>query len=258
MLRINSYFYAVTEASKIEMILPDEPITGPEDPSLLEEFDRLTSHDWSIMEEGLLKAVVWSCESKTIFLLAFHHLLADGRGALYLASELAEIYAEGKVGNPVIEKLISSKADFPKGSELSFISRVLVNKANRDWDKEGNESLSYTRYHEFAEDFLKGDKVRFSLEKTAPGELENVAKKCKENEVTINDYLMAKAFLEDGTDKIIIAKDLRDVLPFYNEGVLGNYSTAFFIPPSSPAIRKTLGVLTVNGEMITCISERDK
>ncbi len=99
---------------------------------------------------------------------------------------------------------------------------------------------------------------RFFLEKTAPDELENVAKKCKENEVTINDYLMAKAFLEDGTDKIIIAKDLRDVLPFYNEGALGNYSTAFFIPPSSPAIRKTLGVLTVNGEMITCISERDK
>jgi hypothetical protein len=163
---------------------------------------------------------------------------------------------------------------------------------------------------------------------------------------------MARMYHEEKTDKIIIAKDLRDSLPFCNKGALGNYSTAFsvtikdpskgvgaiakevhkkvkkavgspsdlylilqfyaaltpelldasfmaakgqfvsksaefigkqilgfeeakgccitnlgkienknivsacFIPPASPAMRKTLGVLTVNGRMITCVSER--
>ena len=33
-------------------------------------------------------------------------------------------------------------------------------------------------------------------------------------------------------------------------------SSAFFIPPASPAIRKTWGVLTVNGVMTVCASER--
>ena len=32
--------------------------------------------------------------------------------------------------------------------------------------------------------------------------------------------------------------------------------SAYFIPPASPAIKKTAGILTVNGEMITCVSER--
>ena len=31
---------------------------------------------------------------------------------------------------------------------------------------------------------------------------------------------------------------------------------AYFIPPASPAIRKTVGVLTVNGRMIECTCER--
>ena len=33
--------------------------------------------------------------------------------------------------------------------------------------------------------------------------------------------------------------------------------SAFFIPPASPAVRKTIGILTVNGEMYSCVSERN-
>ena len=35
-----------------------------------------------------------------------------------------------------------------------------------------------------------------------------------------------------------------------------NISAAFFIPPASPAMKKTQGVLTVNGKMMICTSER--
>ncbi len=33
-------------------------------------------------------------------------------------------------------------------------------------------------------------------------------------------------------------------------------TAAYFIPPASPAIRKTQGVLTVNGQMAVCTSGR--
>ena len=52
---------------------------------------------------------------------------------------------------------------------------------------------------------------------------------CKENLVSVNDYLTAKMFEEDKTDKIIIASDLRKQLHCYSQGALGNYSTAFSV-----------------------------
>ena len=33
-------------------------------------------------------------------------------------------------------------------------------------------------------------------------------------------------------------------------------TAAYFIPPASPAVRKTQGILTVNGQMTVCTSER--
>ena len=283
----------------------------------------------------------------------FHHLLADGRGALDLCQELANLYVKGVAPAFVQEKLISSKADFPKESEMSFISRFLINQANKKWEKAGHKPLSYQEYHEYADRFVKEDKTEHSLmifgfEKT--GEL---IKSCKDNSVTVNDLLMARMYIEEKTDKIIIASDLRDKLSCYNKGALGNYSTAFsvvikantsdefelaaqvhkkvrkalntpsdlylvlqcyagldpalldaafmasrgafdsepaefigkkffamdsargysitnlgkienqnikaayFIPPASTAIKKTQGVLTVNGQMIICTSRRE-
>ena len=348
----NSYFYDVTDKSEVGLTISEDTLTGLGDQKLISEYERLTGYDWDIRTEGMLKAVAWISGDGTVFLLVFHHLLADGRGALHLAQELAEIYAEGKTGTMVSEKLISSVEDLPDDSKMPFISRMLVDKANRDWMKEGSEPLSYQRYHGFADDFVKNDKVKISLKTISSDELAKTIAECREHSVTLNDLLMAEMYLYDKTDKIIIAKDLRDSLPFYNKGSLGNYSTAFsivirkksddiwtiarevhkkvqkvlsdpkdlylvlqcyaslrpevldgaflaakgefasksaefigkmffgfeeakgysitnlgkiesssiagafFIPPASPAIRKTTGVLTVNGNMIECVCER--
>ena len=348
----NSYYYDVTGSSKVDLVISDDCLTGFEDPKLLTEYKRLTGYDWDIRTEGMLKAVAWNMNDKTAFLFVFHHLLADGRGALDLAKELAEIYAEGNDGSLAEEKLISSADDMPADSKMPFISRMLVDKANRDWEKERNKPLSFQEYHEFADSFVKDDQVKITLKKTSSEELGKLVSECREYSVTVNDLLMAKMYKDEKTDKIIIAKDLRDSLPFYNKGSLGNYSTAFsivmkkqtediwklaqevhkklqktiaspkdlylvlqcyarlkpevldaafmaakgknasksaefigkmffgfedakgysitnlgriecdavssafFIPPASPAIRKTVGVLTVNGEMTECLCER--
>ena len=347
----NGFYYDVTDSSKIAVEIADETLTGIDDPKLIKAYGQRTGYDWDIRKEGMLKAVSWSCGDSTVFLLVFHHLLADGRGALNLALELSNLYAEGKRHGEVKEKLITS-SDLTKGSELTSISKMLVKKANKDWEKEGNAPLSYQEYHEYADCFVKKDKTEVTIVRTPASEVTEMISGCREHSVTINDLLMAKMYREEKTDKIIIAKDLREDLPCYTPNALGNYSTAFsivikkqsddiwklaeevhkkvqkalanprdvylilqcyanlkpelldaaflaakgayqsksaefigktflgldtpsgysitnlgkienrnirsacFIPPASPAIRKTIGVLTVNGEMVSCVHFR--
>jgi NRPS condensation-like uncharacterized protein len=278
-------------------------------------------------------------------------LLTDGRGALGLLQELADYYVHGTVPEFAQEKLISSAKDFPADSRMPLISRTLVGKANKDWAKEKHR-VSYEEYHTFADQFLQEDAVKHSVSIVRKEKLEILLEKCRANKVSVNDFLLARMFLKDGTGKIIMACDLRDRLACYRKGALGNYSTAFsvemkkkekeefalaktvheriqkimntpadlylvlqcyaeldpgildaaliscrgnfkskagqfigrmffgfgapegysitnlgriesssieaafFIPPASPAIKKTQGILTVNGEMRICTSER--
>ncbi|MBR2264786.1 MAG: hypothetical protein IJ917_10705 [Firmicutes bacterium] len=347
----NKAYYHITERSQVELLLQDQEVRAIDDASVMAEYERLTSRDWNLLEDGLLKVAAWPMGGQTCFLLVFHHLLADGRGALGLAQELADHYALGVQPHPVEEQLIASKQDMPADSELPFISRTLVRRANKTWVKE-KQKLTYQAYHACAEAFLEKDVIKHEIAHVPQEELDQILKSCHEHEVTLNDYLLAEMMIKEGTEKVIMACDLRERLPKYKEGALGNYSTAFsvvikqkkkdlfvlakavhkqvrkimedpsalwlvlqcyadldpglldaawiscqgdfpskagkfigsmffgftaakghsitnlgrmesrsitegfFIPPASPAIKKTLGVLTVNGTMTVCSSER--
>lgn len=347
----NAFFYNITDSCKTDILITEEEVSGIDDPKVMAEYERLVSYDWNLLKEGMLKAAVWKMRDKTCILLVFHHLLADGRGTLGLARELADCYVEGTEPKFAPERLISSKEDFPKESEMPFVSRLLVNKANKDWAKE-NQRVSYREYHEFANEFLRNDSVKHVIRHVDQAAVKEITDNCHDNGVSVNDYLVAKMFVEDDTNKIIIAGDLREQLRFYTPGAMGNYATAFsialrkkdpdlfsmakkvhklvqkklkkssdlylvlqcyanldagiidaaviscrggfksktgkfigsmffgfddskgysitnlgrvesrnmesacFIPPASPAIKKIQGVLTVNGEMIICTSER--
>ena len=194
----------------------------------MEEYERLTGRDWDLQEEGMLKIAAWRSGENTCFLLVFHHLLADGRGALGLSEELADCYALNRKPAFADEKLISSVKDFQENSQMPFISQYLVNRANKQWGKE-DRTVSYQEYHAFADAFLKEDHVRYGALRMDREELENVRQKCRENGVTVNDYLLAKMMLEEHTEKIVMACDLRDRLSFHRQSALGNYSTAFSV-----------------------------
>nr|MCR4714095.1 hypothetical protein [Treponemataceae bacterium] len=224
----NRYFYNVGEKSQIEIFLPGSEISGISAPEFFTEYQRLTAHDWNLFAEGMLKITAWKTGDKTCFLFAFHHLLADGRGALELVREFADLYATGVTPVFAKEKLISSADEFPADSRLPFISRVLVNRANRQWLKE-NQTLSYEKYHAFANEFLRGDTVKHNLSVLENDVLSAIIAQCHENDVTVNDYLLAKLFAEEKPAKIIMACDLRPRLACYNKGALGNYSTAFSV-----------------------------
>ena len=195
---------------------------------------------------------------------------------------------------------------------------------------------------------MQEDDVEHSLEVVSFNKLAELHEQCKQHDVSINDYLLAKMFTEEKADSVVMACDLRKKLFCYNQGALGNYATAFsvkllqgksadpaelfslaqkvhnqiqkklttpkdlylepglldaamissrgvfdskaakfigtsyfnydkakgysitnlgkvvskniesafFIPPASPAIKKTQGVLTVNGVMRICTSQR--
>ena len=353
----NAYYYRATDRPQVELRLKGGRYDAPESalaaPEIMKEYRQLTGRDWDLFEEGMLKISVWQAGTMTQFLLVFHHLLADGRGALGLAEELAECYVRGLEPKSAPETLISSVQDFPPDSRLPLISRMLVSKANRDWEKE-RHGVTYADYHAFANEFLRGDRVRHSIFRIGQEKLDRIRQKCHEEQVTVNDYLIAKMMQEEKTRKVIIASDLRSRLSCYREGALGNYSTAFsvevkkvfatrnlfslartvhdrvavtmarpedlylvlqcyaeldpglldaafiscrggfpskagkfigslffgfeagngysitnlgaiesesiadayFIPPASPAVRKTQGILTVNGVMTICTSER--
>ena len=224
----NRYFYNITSDSQVDLIVSDENITGLYDKLVISEYERLISTDWNLTCEGMLKIVCWKQENKLCILFVFHHLLADGRAALSLVQEFAEYYVYGELPESAEEKLISSVDDFPDRSELSFISKILVDYANKRWKRE-NHQVSYEAYYNFANKFLQKDKVTHDIFVYDEETMSAIRSLCRENLVSVNDYLTAKMFEEDKTDKIIIASDLRKQLHCYSQGALGNYSTAFSV-----------------------------
>lgn len=224
----NAYFYRVTERAQVELLLNNQDISGIDATEIMNEYGRLTERDWNLSEEGMMKIAAWRMGENTCFLLVFHHLLADGRGALRLSEELADDYALDRKPAFALEQLISSVKDLPENSRMLFISRFLVKRANKNWKKE-NRIVSYQEYHAFANEFLKQDTVRYSISRFDQEELKEIQCRCHEARVTVNDYLLARTMMEDHTVKIVIACDLRDRFSFYRKGALGNYSTAFSV-----------------------------
>ena len=71
----NCFFYDMTGASKVALMVREDALKGIDDSEVIKEYEHLTGYDWNIRKEGMLKAVVWSAKDETLFLLVFHHLL---------------------------------------------------------------------------------------------------------------------------------------------------------------------------------------
>ena len=201
-----------------------------------------------------MQIAVWNAGGRTTLLFIFHHLLADGRGALGLVQEFADFYVEGIEPKNAPEHLII-KDNLPANSKLSFISRALVNHANRQW-KEENHQLSYEKYHNFADKFLQDDNVGYFLEVVSSDKLAELHAQCKSHEVSINDYLLAKMFTEEKNDSIVMACDLRNQLACYNQGALGNYATAFSVKLKQGKSANSTDIFSLAQKVHTQIQEK--
>ncbi len=190
------------------------------------DYETVSKAGWNVQKDALLKVFAYPSESGTRVLFITHHLLCDGRGLLQLVQEFAGHYVNGVKPHSVDEKLMESLDDLPSGSDLGFISKMLIKNANKNWRKEGHR-VSYDEYLTFEREYDSKQNIKREIKNIDGEELDTLLAFCKGNGVSLNDYLVAKMMIDEGTDKVVIASDIRNKIKNYKEGALGNYATAF-------------------------------
>src|SRR5574344_360748 len=212
-------YYKITETSQITVTIVKDMDT------LKDDYKQLAKKDWNAFENGLLKIMICPQDIGMTVLFVAHHLLVDGRGLLGIAEEFANDYVGGIAPKYVEEQLMESIEDLPPKSRLSGISKLLIKQANKKWVKE-NHKVSYEQYSTFVETYSKNHTIEYESYDVDDKTMQNMVRLCKENDFSMNDLLMAEMFLKTGTNKIIIAADVRKVFSKYQCGALGNYATA--------------------------------
>lgn len=215
-------YYDTSSLKAVELIVKDDFS------QMLNDYSDVISGGWNVFKEGLLKLIVYPDKEDFQVLLIAHHLLCDGRGLIKLLEEFADLYVEGK--NPALaeERLMQRVEDLPSGSKLSLINKLIIEHVNKGWLKE-DHNLSYENYLMFEREFLKNNKVDYEVSTAEGEELNSIVRQCRENKVSVNDYLVAKMMVEEDVSKVVIAADIRNQLRCYKEGALGNYATAMGI-----------------------------
>ncbi len=215
-------YYNVTDTSQIQFAVKEDIAT------LWTDYKEISKRDWNVFENGMLKVYVYPGQKEMTLLFIAHHLLVDGRGLMEIAQEFANDYVGGIKPSYAEEVLIESIDDLPPKSALTGMSKFLVKQANRQWAKE-KHLVSYEQYQKFAEEYSKNHPVSYNTYEVEEATVADMAKLYKENGFSMNDLLMAKMYLQSKTEKIIIAADIRSKFTKYNQGALGNYSTAMGI-----------------------------
>lgn len=192
------------------------------------DFDNISKAGWNVQKDALLKVFVYPSADSFKILFVAHHLLCDGRGLLMLTEEFVKRYLTNVNPELYEERLIESISDLPQGSDLGFISKVVIKDANKKWSKESHK-VSYDEYLKFEKDFDSKQNITRNIMNFDGPSLDDMLSVCKENEVSVNDYLIARMMIEENTQKIIIASDIRTKFMNYNEGSLGNYASAFSV-----------------------------
>ena len=221
------------------------------------DYDSVSSAGWNVQKEALLKVFAYPSGSGTRVLFITHHLLCDGRGLLQLVKEFADHYSNGAIPCSVDEKLMESLDDLPGGSDLRFISRMLIKDSNAKWRKEGHK-VSYDKYLRFERDHDSKQVIKREIKNVDGEELDALLGLCRKNGVSLNDYLIARMMTDEGTDKVIIASDIRNKIRNYKNGALGNYATAFgvVVKKRSPEIMEL--ARSVDHEVRSIMSKPDR
>lgn len=216
------FYYQIQDCLDIAVMVKEEVALWQQD------YEELSVQGWNVKKECLLKIVVYPKEKEFQILFIAHHLLCDGRGLLQLVKEFAEHYADGIMPQFAPERLIQGLDDLPPNSNLPFISKLIIDNANRRWKKEGQQVM-YEEYSIFEKAYIQKHKMKREILSVCNQGLKEIQTLCMQHNVTVNDWLIAKMMLEENTNKVIIAADIRNQTKCYKNGALGNYSTAFSV-----------------------------
>lgn len=227
----NKYFYAYDELLKTEVTEKNaDGMIADDFPEVLRnDYYQITSEDWNVLTNGLLKVFLYSSTERFTVLFVAHHLLSDGRGLLELVQAFVDCYVGNKAQICSEENIISGITDLSAGSSLPFLSRIIIENANKRWRKE-KKQVSYEEYHAFAGKFISNNRKTYNLKKIENDDYSKIVRQCHENSITVNDYLLAEMAVKNKADKIVAAFDIRSMIKSYVKGSLGNYATAVSIP----------------------------
>ena len=221
------------------------------------DYEAVSSSGWNVQKDALLKVFAYPSGSGTRVLFITHHLLCDGRGLLQLAQEFADYYVNGVKPHLVDEKLMESLDDLPDGSDLRFISKLLIKDSNKKWCKEGHK-VSYDEYLKFESAYDSKQDLKREITNVDGEELDALLGLCRENGVSLNDYLVARMMIEECTDKVVIASDIRNKIKNYKKGALGNYATAFGVVIKKKSSEIMELAKAVDHEVRSIISKPDR
>lgn len=221
------------------------------------DYEAVSSYGWNVQKDALLKVFAYPSGSGTRVLFITHHLLCDGRGLLQLAQEFADYYVNGVKPHLVDEKLMESLDDLPDGSDLRFISKLLIKDSNKKWCKEGHK-VSYDEYLKFEGAYDSKQDLKREITNVDGEELDALLGLCRENGVSLNDYLVARMMIEECTDKVVIASDIRNKIKNYKKGALGNYATAFGVVVKKKSSEIMELAKAVDYEVRSIISKPDR
>ena len=221
------------------------------------DYEAVSSSGWNVQKDALLKVFAYPSGSGTRVLFITHHLLCDGRGLLQLAQEFADYYVNGVKPHLVDEKLMESLDDLPDGSDLRFISKLLIKDSNKKWCKEGHK-VSYDEYLKFESAYDSKQDIKREITNVDGEELDALLGLCRENGVSLNDYLVARMMIEECTDKVVIASDIRNKIKNYKKGALGNYATAFGVVVKKKSSEIMELAKAVDHEVRSIISKPDR
>lgn len=192
------------------------------------DYDSIAGQGWNVQKESMLKVLVYPEEKTFQILFIAHHLLCDGRGLLQLVEEFAQHYVRKIMPAHAKERLIRSIHDLPPKSDLSFISKLVINSANRKWQKEKHHVL-YDEYLIFEKNFIRTNPVRRTIHTIEEPEFTQIQAVCRQHGFSVNDYMLAGMMSEESIHKVIIAADIRSQTACYRPGAMGNYATAFSV-----------------------------
>lgn len=113
----------------------------------------------------------------------------------------------------------------PPNSHLSKINKLITGHANRKWKQE-RHAVSYEEYKKFEKTFLENNPVSYIDDEWDKTITEKILKKCHEENISLNDYLVAKMMCDENTNRVVVAVDIRKYLSNYMTGAMGNYASA--------------------------------
>lgn len=194
----------------------------------LADYDEITKTGWDLRKDCLMRVIVYPKGNCTFVVFAVHHLLCDGKALCDFALTFADMYANSSSCGSYEDRTIASAEELRGNLKLPFFIKYIVNSANKKWSGDKNP-ITYDKYRDFELSYCSSHTINKSLSSMSSDKLDELKSQCREKGVTINDYLIAQMMTDEKNSTVIIGADIRKYYSKYEEGALGNYSSAYSV-----------------------------